>query len=269
MASSRFPERRNSARGSVPGLTDPAPFLLATDIDGTLVSGGVHQPGLEELKASLAGRRDKYVFAVATGRNVDQTRQVLDEYGIPYPDVVISDVGTTIRYGLSAEPDPGWIAHLSRGWDPRPIEALLCDVVGLRMQEAQRQGRFKISFYIEPGFDRQVFDAAIAQYRGRITVVFSHDTYLDVLPGRASKGQAVRYLCRKWGIPPERTLVCGDSGNDLDMLSGYGQGVVVANYSPELESLRGRPGVFFAPHEAAAGILDGIRHFRFAPPPDL
>jgi sucrose-phosphate synthase len=242
---------------------DPARLLLATDIDGTLVLEGNHQPGLKELKDSLAGRRGKYLFAVASGRNVDQVCEVLDQYRIPHPDIVISDVGTVIRYGLCAEPDSGWSAHLSRGWDRRAIEAVLRDAPGLRLQEPERQGRFKISFYAEPGFDRRVFDAAIAPYRRRVSVLFSQNTYLDVLPRRASKGQAVCYVCRQLRIAPERTLVCGDSGNDIDMLIRYGRAVVVANYSPELESLRGRAHAFLAPGRAAEGILDGMRHFHF------
>jgi sucrose-phosphate synthase len=32
-------------------------------------------------------------------------------------------------------------------------------------------------------------------------LVYSHQAYLDVLPMRASKGQAVRYLACKWGLP--------------------------------------------------------------------
>jgi sucrose-phosphate synthase len=264
MAFSRCPKPRSTPRKNAPGLIDPAHSLLVTDIDGTLVLEGIHQPGLEELKALLAARGGRYLFAVATGRNVDQIRQVLGDYGIPSPDIVISDVGTAVRYGITAEPDPSWAEHLNRGWDRRQVHSLLRKVPGIRLQGREGQGPFKLSFYLEPRFDRQVFDAAIAPHRRRISVVFSQNTYLDVLPARASKGQAVQYLCRKWAIPAERTLVCGDSGNDLDMLTGYGQGVVVANHAPDLEVLHGDPGVFIAPHEAAAGILDGMRHFRFA-----
>jgi sucrose-phosphate synthase len=40
-------------------------------------------------------------------------------------------------------------------------------------------------------------------------------------------------------------------------------GVVVANYSRELRTLRGREGIYFAGSSYARGILEGIRHFGF------
>jgi sucrose-phosphate synthase len=39
--------------------------------------------------------------------------------------------------------------------------------------------------------------------------------------------------------------------------------VVVANHSRELQSLRGRDGIYFASHGYARGILEGVRHFGF------
>ena len=99
--------------------------------------------------------------------------------------------------------------------------------------------------------------------RGRL--VYSHNAFLDVLPARASKGRAIRYLSYKWDIPLDHFLVAGDSGNDECMLRGDTLGVVVGNYSPELESLRGRANVHFAQGRFAAGILKGVAAYDFAP----
>jgi len=86
---------------------------------------------------------------------------------------------------------------------------------------------------------------------------------LDLLPVRASKGLAIRYLSIKWGLPPERILVAGDSGNDEDMLRGNTLGLVVGNYSPELLRLKGREGVYFAEGHYANGILEGMQFYDF------
>ena len=94
-------------------------------------------------------------------------------------------------------------------------------------------------------------------------LIYSHRAYLDVLPIRASKGMALRYFCLHWGIPPERCLVAGDSGNDEEMLRGRTLGVVVGNHDPELASLRGQPQIYFAPGRHAWGIIEGIRHYDF------
>ena len=47
------------------------------------------------------------------------------------------------------------------------------------------------------------------------------------------------------------------------MLSVNALGVVVGNYSPELEKLRKLPRVYFAQGHHAAGILEGIRYYNF------
>ncbi|MGA6925242.1 MAG: HAD family hydrolase, partial [Desulfosarcina sp.] len=96
--------------------------------------------------------------------------------------------------------------------------------------------------------------------------IYSHDRYLDILPFRASKGKAIRYLSYKWEIPLMNFLVSGDSGNDEEMLRGEPRAVVVANYSHELEELRGSRNVYFTQHACAGGIVEGLRHYRFIDP---
>jgi sucrose-phosphate synthase len=97
----------------------------------------------------------------------------------------------------------------------------------------------------------------------RYNLIYSHQKYLDILPYRASKGKAIRYLSYKWEIPLVNFLVCGDSGNDDEMLRGDPRAVVVGNYSPELEDLRGRRNIYFADSPGARGILEAIKHYGF------
>ena len=103
----------------------------------------------------------------------------------------------------------------------------------------------------------------LTENRCRYQLVYSHQRFLDILPQRASKGKAIRYLSYKWEIPLENFLVAGDSGNDEEMLRGDPKGVVVGNYSEELESLRGKRRVYFSKHEFASGVIDGLRHYHF------
>lgn len=103
----------------------------------------------------------------------------------------------------------------------------------------------------------------------RARLVYSQSRFLDALPHRASKGQAVRYLAFKWGISINRMVVAGDSGSDLDMLAGQTLGIVVANHSPEVEFLRGRDRIYFAQRPFAAGVMEGLRHFGLIPSHEL
>jgi sucrose-phosphate synthase len=87
--------------------------------------------------------------------------------------------------------------------------------------------------------------------------------YLDIIPVRGGSDMSIRHLLWKWGFSPDNVLVAGDSGNDAGMLLGRTLGVVVGNYSPELECLRDRPRVYFAKGLHARGIIEGIRYYQF------
>jgi len=70
-------------------------------------------------------------------------------------------------------------------------------------------------------------------------------------------------LSYKWNIALGNILVCGDSGNDEEMLRGEFLGVVVGNHSPELRRLKGVRGIYFAEGEYSGGILEGIEKYNF------
>ena len=130
------------------------------------------------------------------------------------------------------------------------------------------QRPFKISYFVDPDAwmgTRQIRNR-LKNHGLRASIVYSHEKFLDLLPTRASKGRAVKYLSERWGFAPDRVLVAGNSGNDAAMLKGVGQGVVVGNHSPELRSLRGRDGIYFARAKCARGVLEGIEHFSFLRP---
>ena len=92
----------------------------------------------------------------------------------------------------------------------------------------------------------------------------SFGQYLDFVPARASKGQALRYVARKWNIPLERVLVIGGSAGDEDMLRGNTLGAVVANrHSEELNGLNDVEQVYFSEGAHAWGILEAIEHYNF------
>ena len=134
----------------------------------------------------------------------------------------------------------------------------------LNIQEPEAQRRFKISYYMENDPDLLVKVHRVLQAkRLRYYLNYSHGQFLDILPYRASKGKAIRYLSYKWEIPIANIMVCGNSGSDEDMLRGDSCGLVVGNYSKELEILKGHRRIFFSTKEYARGIIDGIKHYNF------
>ncbi|MCG6909814.1 MAG: HAD-IIB family hydrolase [Deltaproteobacteria bacterium] len=237
-------------------------YFLITDIDNTLI--GDDNPHLEELLQLLKRHREHVGFGVATGRTVDSACDYLKRFGVQTPDVIISSVGAEIYYGKHRQFGKGWETHISAKWDREKIVSLLKDFPFLTYQEEDTQRQFKISYNMVPGKDRlaKVHDRLIAN-KCRYNLIYSHDAYLDILPYRASKGKALRYVSYKWEIPLSHFLVCGDSGNDEEMLRGEPKAIVVGNFSPELEKLKKSRNVYYADRPAAGGILEGIAWYKF------
>ncbi len=95
-------------------------------------------------------------------------------------------------------------------------------------------------------------------------MVLSFGQFLDVLPIRASKGLALRFMATHWGIPLERILVAGGSGADEDMMRGNTLAVVVGNrHHEELSQLEDAERIYFAHAPYAAGILEALQHYDF------
>lgn len=246
------------ARSKLPTLDR----LLISDIDNTLIGDG---EALRELLDRLEAAGSRVGFGVATGRRLDSVVEVLEEWGVPQPDVIVSAVGTEIHYGAERVADESYQRHLGYRWDGPRLREAMRGLPGIRIQEETEQRRFKLSYYVDPDEAPPLRDISrhLRRQRLQANVVFSHGQFLDLLPVRASKGGAVRYLAMKWGIPLERILVAGDSGNDEEMLTGNTLGVVVGNHSEELAKLRGRERIYFAQGHYARGILEGIEHYRF------
>lgn len=237
-------------------------YFLITDIDFTLI--GDENPDLPELVEILNSKSEKLGFGVATGRTVDSAIEYLNKFSIPVPDIIISSVGSEIYYGKKRLYDKGWATHISYKWNRENILKILSQFDFLEYQEEDTQREFKISYNMKPGKDRIAEIHRILQKnRCQYNMIYSHDSYLDILPYRASKGKAIRYLSYKWGINLENIVVSGDSGNDEEMLRGDPLAIVVGNYSPELEALKSVKNIYFAERKFAGGILDGLKYYKF------
>lgn len=237
-------------------------YFIIADIDDTLIGG--ENKALDDLLTLLRKNRDIVGFGVATGRTIASAVEILAKYDVDPPDFVISSVGSEIYYGNTLQYAQGWDSHLSNKWDREKIFELLKQIDFIKYQEKATQRRYKISYFMKPGKDHlSTIHNLLLNHKCRYNLIYSHQKYIDILPYRASKGKAIRYLSYKWEIPLKNVLVCGDSGNDEEMLRGEPLAVVVGNYSRELEKLRGGKNIYFAEHENAGGILEGIKRYQF------
>lgn len=262
--------------------------ILATDLDRTLLPNGSWQadPQAIPLFNRLVEETDVCLVYV-TGRNLELTEQAISKYGIRYPDMLCSDVGTTIRHrvGDSWRRDHGWEQALqskSPRWDAAGVAGALSVVPGLERQAAQHQSAFKQSYHLAHD-GREALLNAIRQRLAACfdeTVIYSFDSasglgLLDILPRSATKRTALEYLAGQAGIALEDVVFCGDSGNDLDALTAHFSGVLVRNADAQLREgvrreLEHNPGLraYFARGDFhglngnyTSGVIEGCVHY--------
>ena len=235
---------------------------LVSDIDNTLLG---NREGLQQLISWLKKHAGSVVFGVATGRSLESAVKVLKNARVPIPNVLITSVGSEINYGPRLQPDVGWANRIAHLWRRDALEQVLSGLPGLILQTAENQRKFKLSYNVISKKMPSLQDLyrLLREHRLHARLIYSHEKFLDVLPIRASKGHAIRYLAYKWGLPLENFLVVGDSGNDKEMLLGDTLGIVVGNYSPELEPLRDLEQIYFSQGHQADGILEGLAHYNW------
>ena len=246
--------------------------LLITDIDNTLLGD---DEALEQLKEIIRQHRHRLGFGVASGRALELITDVLKTHQLDEIDVVIAAVGTQIYYGRGLAYDRGWASHLRSRWYPARIREALDDLPFLFLQKANHtQQEFKISYDLDDSIAPdealpQIHDA-LARARAPHSLIFSHGVFVDILPYRASKGKAVRYLSGKWNVALERVATAGDSGNDADMLIGQTAGIVVGNHDEELRNLKGvrSDRIYYAQAHCAGGIIEGLTHYGLIEHPE-
>ena len=261
------------------------PWLLATDMDGTVIPLEDSPGRRAEVAAfgeAVRGRTD-LLLAYVTGRHRELAEEGIREFALPVPDLLATDVGTAVyRWdGAGFRPDPEY-ADLMRdamgGVTAAELRAILTPDPALRLQEEERQGPHKVSFYVDPALDDGVLldriRPILVEAGARVELVLSRDEVLgmgllDVLPRGVAKDSAVRFLHDRTGVEEERLVYAGDSGNDrAAILAGYH--VIVVGNAPdalkaELREAATRRGsldrLYFAREPYAAGVLEGLGHW--------
>jgi sucrose-phosphate synthase len=236
--------------------------FLVCEIDNTLLGD---QEALEKLIHRIRSEGQTTGVGIATGRTLESTLSMLEEWRFPMPDLLITSAGSEIYYGPQIVTDTSWQKHIGYQWQAQAIRQAMKDIPGVELQPSEAQRKFKISYFVDaakaPHF-REII-RHLRRHQLPVKGIYSHNMYLDLVPIRASKGDAIRYVALKWGLPVQRFLVAGASGNDESMLAGNTLAVVVGNYSQEIEKLRGYPKIYFAQGHYAWGILEAFDHYDF------
>ena len=221
--------------------------ILATDLDRTLLPNGrwPADPGAIDLFNELTQRHEVFVVYV-TGRNLDLAERAIAEFGIRHPNVLIGDVGTSIRRYVQGrwQSHDGWDAHVTQAsprWDVQAIRSAVSEMDGLEEQEREHCGPFKQSYYVDHARNAAILRSLDQQVKGRFdeVIVYSFDSQsgkglLDFLPHSATKQTALEYIAAELGVRKADVVFCGDSGNDVFPLTAGFSGVLVKNADEQL-----------------------------------
>ncbi|MCG7947517.1 MAG: HAD-IIB family hydrolase, partial [Candidatus Thiodiazotropha taylori] len=201
---------------------------IFTDLDQNLLG---NPTGLKRFIQVVRDNRKCATFGIATGRRLDDALSIMKKFSIPIPDVLITSLGTKIHYTQGLSMDDYWGEHIDHLWQPKGIRRVLADLPGIKPQPKQDQSFFKIGYHYDPNKAPSVdeINALLRKEELTCNVIHAFGQFLDVLPSRASKGQALRYVAQRLDVPLEHILVAGGSGSDEDMMRGNTLAVVVAN----------------------------------------
>jgi sucrose-6F-phosphate phosphohydrolase len=195
---------------------------------------------------------------------VDDVRQLVELGKLPAPDFIIGGVGTQVADVRGRIDFKDFVAHLSAGWNRKKIRAVMSKIPKVAAQPAEFLHEFKSSWFLDRATKRQLdsIRKALARAGLDVHVVYSSARDLDIVPGAATKGGTLQWLCARLKVPLEHVLVAGDTGNDSSMflLAGV-HGIIPDNGLPELFEETVRLPVYTSRETMADGVLDGLRHF--------
>ena len=239
--------------------------LLLLDLDSGLeISNSETIAELRRAFLNISSSNNN-TLGILTGRSIQSARHRYLDLKLPSPSVWICRAGTEIYYGKEDHEDQFWKSSISTDWDREGVEnALSALKEHLELQAIEQQSFYKVSYLLKKPGDSilPLIRKRLRQKSQAATPYLRCHWYLDVIPMRASRTEAIRYLSLRWGIPLEKFLVVASQQGDAELIRGLTSSLVPVEHDPCLESLRSQQRVFFA-SKSTKGLLDGLKHYRF------
>ena len=233
-------------------------FVLATDLDGTFLGGS--DEDRKALYDWIESNRDSVGLVFVTGRDPEFIVELTSRQGVPRPEYVVGDIGTTIAKVSPSghvDPIPDLEHDIAAAWNDSGdrVRDALGDIKGLTLQPTPF--RYRVSY----DMDAAEFDASACSIVDAMGLdwIISAGRFFDVLPKGFSKGPSLLKLIDHLGLEASRVLAAGDTLNDLSMLQCGVPAVAVGGAEePLLEKVRFLDHVFVAEAIGAAGISEAI-----------
>lgn len=260
-----------------PASPSSAPWIVALDIDGTLVT---YDDELSDAArdAVAAVRAAGHHVILSSGRSLISMTGLAEDLKIDEGWVVASNGAVLAR--IDAGAPGGYVVEHVETFDPGPALRLLREQlpdaryavedigIGFRLNErfpdGELAGRHEIVDFDDlwsadvtrvivraPESSSEEFHE-LAESLGLedVTYAVGWSAWMDIAPMGVTKASGLERVRQDLGVPVERTLAVGDGANDLDMLRWAGRGVAMGHASEQVRA---------AADEVTAGIEeDGV-----------
>lgn len=231
-------------------VLDSRQWLLVTDVDDTLAGDW---SSLCEFAKSCA--------SVLLVLNSSRPRDSLTPTMTAFPsdlriDGVVSALGTEIEVG--GKSCYKWQERFA-DWDRSLVDRILAEEA-CEPHPHDMQTAFKASFAVPASRWSAVAEKIFQTVPGS-RVITSGKSDFDVIPATADKGAAALHVAALLGIPLDRMIVAGDSGNDLSMFEVADRAIAVGNARRELIAAADPARTYFARAPRAAGLIEGLLHW--------
>lgn len=237
--------------------------LFSPDLDGTLLGNPEATRRFRDCWGRLPASR-RPILVYNSGRSVADLRENLVRLHLPHPEYLIGGVGTELFDWRQQRMMADFMESLRLGWDREKVERLMLTIPEIARQPDRHQHEFKSSWYLKRASEKTIEEirAKLREQGLDVCVIYSSLRDLDVLPTGGNKGNALRWLANKLGVPLEEVLVAGDTANDSSMFLLPGvKGIVVENAQPELYQAVVSLPVFCATRILGDGVIEGLEHY--------
>jgi len=258
--------------------------LIISDVDGTLIDQTESQTeALKKLEGII--KTKQLPFTLASGRSPEMLNNFIQQLNIQLP-VIVNNGASALFQGK-----PIW----SDLMDPLHIKQAILEANAMNLvvimgdgvnevvyrhnayvqNQIEKFGRYNRFFIplesdwpnlklqkvliIDPepiGRIDKVIDKLIpfSQY---LNIVRYNSRSIDIMPRRASKGQALIRLAEFLGVDVKDIMAIGDAQNDIEMLRIAGVGVAVNNASNDLKQIAD----YVCRESNALGVIEAIERF--------
>ncbi len=236
--------------------------MVVTDIDGTIYSPDC---GIKEcVKECIRNLVNNGIYvAIATGRTYGSAKSVADKLGIKCPlicyqgGLVNSYEGDILDVKYL---DPEIAREIINDCRKKHIHLnvyvedklyveddnqYIKDYIGDKGIDYHLVNSFdeldftKLNKLLAINYDCKFIDSLIEELRAKypqLYVVKSFDYFCEIANKEATKGNAIKFLAKKYGIALNEVLAIGDQNNDIEMVKTAGIGVAMGNGTPEIKA---------------------------------